>query len=200
MHLHESPLANIMAQTLQPRFSYSHEKGCASHVAQRNTKVCVVYNREKCRTPAPDINGNAIKIALLLCLRLEPVSGNQGGVTVEWNFCSQLLSWRGRHRLMKSQRFEVISTFNWNPFALMALLLFYFSEDQNEVQGGVSLPLFCGGMNRKTFKITKRDTSSELTSVHVHACFFGQPVAYPYKTEGKEGRSTIHLYLCFACS
>lgn len=82
----------------------------------------------------------------------------------------------------------------------MALLLFYFSEDQNEVQGGVSLPLFCGGMNRKTFKITKRDTSSELTSVHVHTCFFGQPAAYSYKTEGKERRSTIHLYLYFACS
>ena len=96
MHLHESLLVNITSQILQTEFSYSHKKGCVSHAVQNNTKVyvdCVVYDQEKCSTPRPEsTNSHDIKIALILHLRVESVSGNQKGEMVELNICSQFLS------------------------------------------------------------------------------------------------------------
>lgn len=129
MHWHESLCALTMAQILQPGFSYSHKIDCLSHIVQRNTRIywlCGVWPRE---VPVLEfINGHVIKLTLLLSLRLEIVSDNQEGVMVELNICSQLLTWRGRHSLMKSQRFEIKWAFNWIPFALTALLLFYSRE------------------------------------------------------------------------
>lgn len=126
MHWHESPCAHTMAQILQPGFSCSHKIGCLSHVYQRNTKIywlCHVWPRE---VPVLEFfNSHAIKLTLPSNLRLETVSDDQEGVVVKLNVFSQLLTWKGRHSLIKSLRFEIKWAFNQIPFALIALLYFF---------------------------------------------------------------------------
>lgn len=103
MHWHESPCARTTAQILQPGFSWSHKIGCLSHVYQRNTKIhwlCGVWPKEV--RVLEFINSHEINLTLLLSLRLETVSDDQEGVMVELNVFSQLLTWRGRHSLIKS--------------------------------------------------------------------------------------------------